>query len=94
MEVLPLAAVVAAESALHFAAVSDVLGEEVIGVLLPEFVLCLTVLHLENPHLLDSIDMTPLSYWLQLLDNFNRIAPGKQLNEARVLGRVLLSTFW
>ena len=52
LEVLPVASSVAGESCRHFAAVSAILENEVVGILLQEFVLCLTVFHLEDPHLL------------------------------------------
>lgn len=52
LEVLPLASSIASESWRHFAAVAAVLEGEVIGVLLSELVLCLTVFHLEDPKLL------------------------------------------
>jgi E3 ubiquitin-protein ligase HERC2 len=52
LEVLPVASSVAGESCRHFAAASSILENEVVGILLPEFVLCLTVFHLEDPHLL------------------------------------------
>jgi len=56
LEVLPVASSIAGDSPRHFAAVSSVLQNEVVGVLLPEFVLCLTVFHLEGPHH-DSADL-------------------------------------
>jgi E3 ubiquitin-protein ligase HERC2 len=51
LEVLPVAASIAEEGPRHFAAVASVLENEVVGILLPEFVLCLTVFHLEDPQL-------------------------------------------
>lgn len=56
LEVLPLASSIADESPRHFAAAASVVDNEVIGILLPEFVLCLTVLHLEDSHLLTRFD--------------------------------------
>lgn len=50
--------------------------------LLPEFVLCVTLIHLENPQLLTQIQMTPLTMWLHSVDNFNKLAPGVDREDA------------
>ena len=53
-----------------------------VGVLLPEFVLCVTLIHLENPQLLTQVQMTPLTMWLHSIDNFNKLAPGVDKEDA------------
>ncbi len=64
LEVLPLASTIAEESSRHFAAAASVLENEVVGILLPEFVLCLTVFHLEDPHLLTRYKYNNHARWL------------------------------
>ena len=53
-----------------------------VGVLLPEFVLCVTLLHLEDPQLLTQIPMTPLTMWLHSIDNLNKLAPALDKEDA------------
>ena len=47
-EVLPVASSIGQESPRKFVSVCSVLENELLGVLVPEFVLCLTFLHLED----------------------------------------------
>ena len=87
LDVLPAAAATAAaegQKSLYVSA--TILESDALGVLLPELVLCLTLLHLENPALLTQIQLSPpLICWLHALDNFNRLAPGVDKDDANDL---------
>ena len=75
-EVLPVASSIAQEGPRKFVAVSSVMENELLGILLPELVLCLTFLHLEDHQLICvETDVSTLSTWLLALDSFNKLAP-------------------
>lgn len=76
MDVLPLATVIGSDNPSHFYLTSSLLMSEPVGQLVPEFILHLTLLHLESPQLMAQIYLTPLTCWLQTLDGFNKVAPG------------------
>ena len=67
---------------LFYLAATALEASDPLGVLLPEFVLCATLIHLEDPQLLSRIPMTPLTVWLHSVDNFNRLAPGLEKEDA------------
>ena len=75
-EVLPIASSIGQESPRKFVSVCSVLENELLGVLLQEFVLCLTFLHLEDHQMICvETDVSALSTWLLALDSFNKLAP-------------------
>jgi E3 ubiquitin-protein ligase HERC2 len=76
MEVVPLAISVASESPQHFVQACTILQKDVVGLLLPEFIMSLTLLHLEDEQLMVTSQMSLLPLWLQTLDHFNNLAPG------------------
>ncbi len=82
LEVLPQASRMGGQSQkLYYAAATSLESADPVGVLLPEFVLCLTLVQLESPQLLadDVVEMgPPLTVWLHALDAFNRMAPGTE----------------
>ena len=47
-----------------------------LGLLLPEFIMSLTLLHLEDNHKLLNSSVSSLQSWLQILDQFNGLAQG------------------
>jgi E3 ubiquitin-protein ligase HERC2 len=83
LEVLPQATEMGSQSQRLFYVASTILeASDPVGVLLPEFVLCLSLVHLESRQLLTQIQMTPLTMWLHSLDAFNRLAPGTDKEDA------------
>ncbi len=83
-EVMSLAASIPSSSSPgRFCACACALESDVIGVLLPEFVLNLTLILCESPGLLANIELgSVLTPWLSLLDSFNRLAPGLHKEDA------------
>ena len=83
MSLTPQAAEIGSRSPrLFYLAATALEASDPLGVLLPEFVLCATLIHLEDPQLLARIPMTPLTVWLHSVDNFNRLAPGLEKEDA------------
>ncbi len=76
MEVLPLSSSVGSTGKKNFYLSAAVLEGDSVGVLLHEFIVSMTLLHLEDTKLLSQVQLTPLTCWLHALDNFNRLAPG------------------
>ena len=56
--------------------VCQILQKDVIGMLLPEFVMSLTLFLLEDNQKLLHTSMISLQPWLMLLDQFNNLAQG------------------
>ena len=75
-EILPVASSIGQESPRKFVSVCTILENELLGVLLPEFLLCITFLHLEDhPMIRVETDVSGLSTWLLAIDSFNKLAP-------------------
>ena len=81
LELLPMATTIGSENRRNFYLVSSILNAYAIGVLLSEFILCLTLLQLERPALLNQISLSCLTFWLQSLDNFNKLSPGLERDD-------------
>ena len=75
-EILPLATSLAQEGPSQYIQVCQILQKDVIGLLLPEFIMSLTLLHLEDNHKLLNSSVSSLQSWLQILDQFNGLAQG------------------
>ncbi len=75
-EVMPLAISYGADNAGQYYQACALLQKDVIGHLLPEFIQSLTLFHLESGSLLLNESMSGLSAWLQMFDEFNKMAPG------------------
>nr|XP_022328228.1 E3 ubiquitin-protein ligase HERC2-like isoform X2 [Crassostrea virginica] len=75
--ILPQATSLACTSSKHFSVVSQVLHKDVTGVLLPEMVTSMVLLQLKAPGVIHSSRSVPvLEEILDILDNFNKLAPG------------------
>ncbi|XP_077868707.1 E3 ubiquitin-protein ligase HERC2-like [Saccoglossus kowalevskii] len=76
-DVLSVAASLANSSAKHFAAVAHVIESDISGVLLPELVVCMVLLQVHSSAIMQSCQAVPmLGSLLELLDRFNKLAPG------------------
>ncbi len=76
VEVLPLAISAGTESASNFVKACEILEKDVMGLLIPEFVMSLSLLQQEEPSLLSDIQINAFTVWLQSLDQLNKLAPG------------------
>ena len=78
-EILPVASSLASNGPRHFVVSSQIIQRELTGVLLPEFLTAMVLLQTCMPSVMDSSRTVPLiSGLLDLLDKFNRLAPGVQ----------------
>ena len=78
-EILPVASSLASNGPRHFVVSSQIIQRELTGVLLPEFLTAMVLLQTCMPSIMDSSRTVPLiSGLLDLLDKFNRLAPGVQ----------------
>ena len=78
-EILPVASSLASNGPRHFVVSSQIIQRELTGVLLPEFLSAMVLLQTCMPSVMDSSRTVPLiSGLLDLLDKFNRLAPGVQ----------------
>ncbi|QQP57480.1 Uncharacterized protein FKW44_002489, partial [Caligus rogercresseyi] len=75
-EVLPKALSLASENSRSYVVCATLLESDAIGVLFPEFILSLTLVHLESVESLTHVKS--LLSWLTLLDAFNQMAPGSE----------------
>ncbi|XP_048243824.1 E3 ubiquitin-protein ligase HERC2-like isoform X1 [Haliotis rufescens] len=76
-DILPAAASIASSSSRHFSLVSKIIVKDVTGVLLPEMVTCMILLNLRSPEIVTLSKAVPvLEEILDILDKFNRLAPG------------------
>ncbi|XP_052829652.1 E3 ubiquitin-protein ligase HERC2 isoform X3 [Octopus bimaculoides] len=81
-DVLPVAACLASHSSKHFSFISKIISQDVTGVLLPEIVTSLVLLQLKNPAVLQSSKViVVLDGILDILDKFNRLAPGLEWDD-------------
>ncbi|XP_043204412.1 E3 ubiquitin-protein ligase HERC2-like [Amphibalanus amphitrite] len=84
-DTLSVACGVAAGGAKLFALAAAALREDVVGVLVPELVLCLLMLQQRSPALRRPNLFAPLLPLLDTLDRFNRLAPGAEREDAEDL---------
>ena len=78
-EILPVASTLASNGPRHFVVSSQIIQRELTGILLPEFLTAVVLLQTCMPSVMDSSRTVPLvSGLLDLLDKFNRLAPGVQ----------------
>ncbi|ESO89418.1 hypothetical protein LOTGIDRAFT_218809 [Lottia gigantea] len=76
-DILPAAASIAGQSPHYFSLVSKIIVTDVTGVLLPEMVTCMVLLQLRSPDIIITSRAVPvLEEILDILDKFNRLAPG------------------
>ncbi|XP_052796353.1 E3 ubiquitin-protein ligase HERC2-like isoform X2 [Mya arenaria] len=77
MDILPLGASLASNSSKHFSLVSKIITSDVTGVLLPEMLTCMVLLQLRAPAVVQMSGSVPvLEQILDILDKYNRLAPG------------------
>ncbi|GAB6021505.1 E3 ubiquitin-protein ligase herc2 [Chamberlinius hualienensis] len=79
---ISVATSIASNSPKHFALASSILEADIVGALLPEIIISLTLLQLRLPYIALESHMTLL---LDHLDRFNQLAPGLNLDETEVL---------
>ncbi|XP_021378315.1 E3 ubiquitin-protein ligase HERC2-like isoform X2 [Mizuhopecten yessoensis] len=76
-DVLQVAVSLSHTSPKHFSVVSKVIRKDVTGILLPEMVTCMILLHLKNPLVIyQSRCVSVLEGLLDLLNQYNKLAPG------------------
>lgn len=76
-DILPLGASLACNSGKHFSLVSKIISSDVTGVLLPEMLTCMVLLQLRSPAMVQASGSVPiLEQMLDILDKYNRLAPG------------------
>ncbi|XP_068720941.1 E3 ubiquitin-protein ligase HERC2-like [Montipora capricornis] len=81
-EILPVASSFASNGPRHFVLSSQIIQRELTGVLLPEFLSAMVLLQTCMPMVMDSFRTVPLiGGLLDLLDKFNRLAPGVQKDD-------------
>ncbi|CAB0032033.1 unnamed protein product [Trichogramma brassicae] len=82
-EILPVAIQLASTSVKHFIVVASVLKNDIVSLLLPELVISLILLQIDYPMLLAKMNwMEVLSPILDVLDQFNRLAPTIEKDDA------------
>lgn len=82
-EVLPIASEIAGTSSKHFVLVATILKGDIVNILLPELVICLILLQVDNPMLLQGMNwMEVFASVLDVLDQFNRLAPTIEKDDA------------
>ena len=82
-DILPTATNIGNTSQKHFHLVSLVLEQDIIGHLLPELVICLLVVQVEQQSVFSRCELVPsLTCITQSLDKFNMIAPGHEKEES------------
>ncbi|XP_037077204.1 E3 ubiquitin-protein ligase HERC2-like [Pollicipes pollicipes] len=84
-DTLSVACGVAAAGCKQFALVSATLRDDIVGVLVPELVLCLLMLQQRSPVLRCPHLSGPLLPLLDTLDRFNRLAPGAEREDTEDL---------
>ena len=68
----------AAFSSRNFSVVSNIVMDDAIGILLPEMIVSINLLLTKAPSVIVAANAVPvLGSLLDLLDRFNRLAPGK-----------------
>ena len=86
LEVLPAAIAIGTASQRHYLLASLVLEQDLVGVLLPELVVGLLLLQIENPTIFNRTEVIPgLTCLLESLDSLNVIAPGHEREETEEL---------
>ncbi|GAB1604494.1 E3 ubiquitin-protein ligase HERC2-like [Argonauta hians] len=81
-DVLPVATSLASRSSKHFTFISEIISEDVTGVLLPEIVTSLVLLQLKNPTILQSSKVIVVfDGIIDILDKFNKLAPGQEWDD-------------
>ena len=82
-EILPMASEIAATSSKNFVLVAKILKGDIVNILLPELVICLILLQVDNPMLLNNMNwMEVFGPILDVLDQFNRLAPNIEKEDA------------
>ncbi|XP_011304625.1 E3 ubiquitin-protein ligase HERC2 [Fopius arisanus] len=82
-DVLPTACEIAGTSSKNFVLVAMILKSDIVAILLPELVICLILLQVDNPMLLHGMNwMEILAPVLDILDQFNRLAPTSEKDDA------------
>ncbi|XP_015113813.1 E3 ubiquitin-protein ligase HERC2 [Diachasma alloeum] len=82
-DVLPRACEIAATSSKNFVLVTMILKSDIVAILLPELVICLILLQVDNSLLLHGMNwMEILAPVLDILDQFNRLAPTFEKDDA------------
>ena len=82
-EILPLASEMAGTNSKYFVLVVTTLKGDIINVLLPELIVCLILLQIDYPMLLLNMNwMEVLAPILDVLDQFNRLAPTIEKDDA------------
>ena len=77
LEIVPSASNIGNTSQRHFLLVSLILEQDLIGILLPELVVSLLLLQIENQTIFAKVEIIPsLTCILESLDKFNILAPG------------------
>merc|ERR1712226_1167250 len=76
-DVIQVATSLAMTSTKHFSHVSRVLRKDITGVLLPEMITCMILLHVKNPAVIyASMSVPVVEGLLDMLNMYNRMAPG------------------
>ncbi|XP_070553640.1 E3 ubiquitin-protein ligase HERC2-like isoform X2 [Ptychodera flava] len=85
-DVLLVAVSLADSSSKHFAAVAHLIESDISGVLLPELVVCMVILQVKASSIMQSCLAIPmLGNLLELLDRFNKLAPGLEKEDSEDL---------
>ena len=86
LEVLPAATALGTASQRHYQVACMVLERDLVGVLLPELVVGLLLLQIENPTIFFRTQVIPgLTCLLEVLDSLNVLAPGQEREETEEL---------
>ena len=75
-EIMPLAISLAKQGANECYQACQILQKDVIGLLIPELIMSLTLFHMENDQLLINENLNQLITWVHYLDQLNRLCPG------------------
>ncbi|XP_043927990.1 E3 ubiquitin-protein ligase HERC2 [Protopterus annectens] len=85
-DILPVASSIASTSHRYFAEVARIVDGDLTGVLLPELVVSIILLHTINAGLMQETGAIPLlASLLEHLDRFNHLAPGKEKDDSEDL---------
>ena len=83
-----MATSLAAFSSRNFSVVSSIVMDDAIGILLPEMIVSVNLLLMKAPSVVVTANVVPvLGSLLDLLDRFNRLAPGEQGVRHRSISR-------
>ncbi|XP_043274810.1 E3 ubiquitin-protein ligase HERC2 isoform X2 [Venturia canescens] len=82
-EILPIASELASTSSKNLVLVTKILKGDIINILLPELVICMILLQVDNAMLLNGMNwLEVLGPVLDALDQFNRLAPSTEKEDA------------